>query len=226
MSAACEGARRFWQCSRSGVTPAPAGATAQDVAATHSYIQAGYALARVAVASLGRVQAGSRATTGACGRNVPGVGAGSPEDEASQVASNEVADALWSIGYGTDAPQIHAFFEKTRGLRWSNAAITRAAHAFAGDLNQLATSPLPDLCSDVAAWKQTGFQSFPAASATLVSRIQAIEPSPSPRGYSRRMSVDPTPACLRVRRISKARSANSNSFTARPTGTRCSKRLD
>ena len=46
----------------------------------------------------------------------------------------------------------------------------------AGDLNELATSPLPNLCSDVATWKQTAFQSFPAASATLVGRIQAIEP--------------------------------------------------
>ena len=159
-----------------GVTPAPAGATPQDVAATHAYIQAGYALARVSVASLHRVQARIESYDRRLRRECPGVGAGSPEDEASQVASNEVADALWSIGYGTDAPQIHAFLEKTRGLRWSNPAITRAAHAFAGDLNQLATSPLPDLCSDVAAWKQTAFQDFPAASATLVSRIQAIEP--------------------------------------------------
>jgi hypothetical protein len=159
-----------------GVTPATAGATPQDIAATHAYIQAGYALARVSVASLGRVQARIESYDERLRQECPRAGAGSPEDEASQVASNEAADALWSIGYGTDAPQIHAFFERTRGLRWSNAAITRAAHAFAGDLNELATSPLPDLCSDVAAWKQTAFQSFPAASATIVSRIQAIEP--------------------------------------------------
>ncbi len=124
-----------------GVTPASAGATAQDVAATHSYIQAGNALARVAVASLGRVQSRIESYDRRLRQECPGVGAGSPEDEASQVASNEVADALWSIGYGTDAPQIHAFFEKTRGLRWSNAAITRAAHAFAGDLNRARDLP-------------------------------------------------------------------------------------
>ena len=163
-----------------GVTAAPAGATAQDVAATHAYIQAGYALARVSVASLGRVQAKIESYDQRLRQECPRVGAGSPEDEASQVASNEAADALWSIGYGTDAPQIHAFLETTLRLRWSNGAIKRAALAFAGDLNELATSPLPSLCSDIASWKQSGFLSFPAASAGLVSRIQAIEPIPVP----------------------------------------------
>jgi len=165
-----------------GVTPASAsaGATTGDVAATHAYIQAGYALARVSVASLGRVQAKIESYNRRLEQECPRVGAGSPEDEASQTASNEAADALWSIGYGTDAPQIRAFLQTTRRLRWSNPAIGRAAVRFAGDLNELATSPLPDLCADVAAWKLTGFQSFPAAGAAVISRIQAIEPNAVP----------------------------------------------
>ena len=135
-----------------GVTPASSSATAGDVAATHAYIQAGYALARVSVASLGRVQAKIESYDRRLQQECPRVGAGSPEDEASQPASNEAADALWSIGYGTDAAQIRAFLQTTRRLHWSNPAIGRAAVRFAGDLNELATSPLPDLCTDVAAW--------------------------------------------------------------------------
>jgi len=159
-----------------GVTAAPAGATSQDVAATHTYIEAGYTLARVSVTRLGQVQSRIESYDRRLAGQCAGAGAGAPEDEASQIASDEVADALWSIGYGTFAAQIHTFYETTRGLRWSNGAITRAALAFAGDLNELATSPLPELCSDITTWKQSRFLSFPAASASLVGRIQAIEP--------------------------------------------------
>ena len=163
-----------------GVTPASVSATPGDVAATHAYITAGYALARVSVARLGQVQAKIESYNRRLEQECPRVGAGSPEDEASQPASNEAANALWSIGYGTDMTQIRAFLQTTRRLHWSNPAIGRAAVRFASDLNELATSPLPDLCADLAAWKQTGFQTFPAASAALVSRIQAIEPTAVP----------------------------------------------
>jgi hypothetical protein len=44
----------------------------------------------------------------------------------------------------------------------------------------LATVPLPDLCADVRAWKESGFQIIPAATVSLVQRVEAIEPKAIP----------------------------------------------
>jgi hypothetical protein len=161
-----------------GIAPAQSLASARDVSATHAYIAANYALAKAEVAGIGPAQAKAQQLNRQLAGECPLVGAGSPQNEASQPISHEVTVALWSIEYGTNARAIHAFLNTVGRLRWSNHAITRAAETYAKDLNELAGLPLPHLCSDVLSWKQSGFRTIPPAVLTLVGRVEAIEPKP------------------------------------------------
>jgi hypothetical protein len=163
-----------------GVAPTTAFANPQDIAATHAYIEANYALAQANVAGISPGQAQIEHLNSELAQECPGVGAGSPETEASQPMSHEVTVALWSLAYGADAAAIRKFTNTVGHLQWSNHAITRDAQTYARSLHELATLPLPGLCADVRSWKATGFQTVPATIVTLVDRVEAIEPRTIP----------------------------------------------
>jgi len=155
--------------------PAQAGAAPQDVAATHAYIQANYALARAMVARIGPAQANIERLNGRLARECPHAGTGSPENEAAQPVSHEVAAALWSVAYGTSAGPIGAFVRTAAQLRWSNHTITLIAQRYARGLHEMATLPLPHLCEDVRSWQASGFQVEPQVTVRLASHADAIE---------------------------------------------------
>jgi hypothetical protein len=160
--------------------PVQASARSNDVAATHAYIQANYRLARASVALIGPVQRKVQRLKEQLAGECPLIGAGSPENEASQPMAHEVADALWSVEYGAAAGPIASFVKAVGHLRWSSRATTRIASTYARNLHELATLPLPPLCEDVRAWKATGFQTMPPRTASLAARVDAIEPTPIP----------------------------------------------
>lgn len=157
------------------MAPSPAPASSADVAATHTAIVAGYSLARAGVATINiaqsKVESFNRKLAGEC----PGVGSGAPETEVSTPMSHEVAVALWSIAYGSAAGPIKTFANAIRPLRWTSARMNRAARGFAASLTALATTPLPDLCGDVRAWRATGFTSVPRRVIELDSRVESLE---------------------------------------------------
>jgi hypothetical protein len=163
-----------------GIAPAPAIAAPEDLTATHAFIQANYALDQALVARIGAAQAKIERTNSNLERECPHAGIGSPENEASQPISHEVVVALWSLDYGTDAGPIRTFLETAKRLRWSNHSIVRLAQGYARGLHELATLPLPNLCESVRSWKASGFQVIPAATVSLVRRVEAIEPKPIP----------------------------------------------
>jgi hypothetical protein len=155
--------------------------TPQDIASTHAYIQANYALARATEAEVAPAQTAVEALKQKLGQECPLVGAGSPENTASEPMSYEVAVALWSTSYGMDAGPISTFANTVKKLHWSDPRLTQLAHSYATDLYELSALALPDLCGDVNAWKATGFQTVPADTASLYRRVQAIEPHTLPR---------------------------------------------
>jgi hypothetical protein len=158
-----------------GIISAQASAASTDIAATHAYIEANYALAKASVARIDPGQAKIESLNGELARECPGAGSGSAEDEASQPVSYVVAVALWSVAYGSDAGPISAFVKAAGHLRWSNRAITRLDQKYARNLHELATLPLPPLCEDVRSWKASGFQTIPATALALDDHEQAIE---------------------------------------------------
>ena len=157
------------------VAPSPALASSQDVAATHSAILAGYALARAGVATINIAQSKIASFNRKLAAECPGAGSGTPETEASQPMSYEVAVALWSIAYGSAAGPIKTFAKAVRPLRWTNTRINRVAHIFVANLTALATIPLPDLCSDVRAWSTSGFTTIPQHVIGLDRRVEPLE---------------------------------------------------
>jgi hypothetical protein len=162
------------------IAPAQAGARSNDIAATHTYIQASYRLARASVALIGPVERKVQQLKEKLAQECPLLGAGSPETEASQPMAHEVADALWSIEYGAAAGPIASFVKAVGRLRWSSSATTRIAHTYARNLSELATLPLPPLCEDVRSWKATGFKTMPPRTVSLAARVDAIEPRTVP----------------------------------------------
>jgi hypothetical protein len=153
----------------------PAMASSQDVAATHKAIVAGYALARAGVATINVAQSKIESFNRKLARECPGVGSGTPETEASQPMSYEVAVALWSIAYGSAAGPIKTFARAVSPLRWTNARINRVAHTLIASLTGLATIPLPDLCADVRAWTASGFTTIPRQVVALDRRVEPLE---------------------------------------------------
>jgi hypothetical protein len=162
--------------------PAAGRAASSDIAATHAYVRADYALERAGVALIPLVERRARKLITALARECPKVGSGAPQDEASQPMSYEAAVALWAVEYGSAKLPIARFVRATAHLRWSSDATTTLARAYARDLTELAAIRVPSLCEDVRAWKQTGFQVIPPAALSLVRRAEAIEPEPVPPG--------------------------------------------
>jgi hypothetical protein len=158
-----------------GVAATPALAAPSDVAATHAYIQANYALAQAGVARIHPVEARIRRYNGELASTCPHVGLGSPPVGASQPMSYEVAVALWSIAYGANAGPIHTFAKAIAHLKWSNHAITRRAALYARSLVEFATLHMPNLCEDVRTWKASGFQTIAASVSALDAHEQNIE---------------------------------------------------
>ncbi len=155
--------------------PAPALASSQDVASTHSAIVAGYALARAAVATIPVAQSRIESFNRMLATECPNVGAGAPETEASWPITHEVAVALWSIAYGSASGPIEKFARAIEPLRWTNARLDRAVHGFAAALTRLATIRLPDLCGEVRAWAATGFTSVPRRVTELDEHVESLE---------------------------------------------------
>jgi hypothetical protein len=158
-----------------GVAPAAASTTPRDIASTHAYIQANFALARASEARIGITQTSIERRTRQFGRECHDVGVGSPQDEEAQKLSYEAVGAVWSISYGSDAGPIRAFARAVKPLRWSNAKLTRIAQAYAKSLRQLAALPMPDLCGDARAWRASGFQTVPATTLRFDAHVESIE---------------------------------------------------
>jgi hypothetical protein len=157
------------------LAPATASAAARDVASTHAYIQANYALARASEALLASTQANIERRTRQFGRECPGVGVGSPQDEEAQKLSYEAAGAVWSLSYGAAAGPIRAFARAVKPLRWSHAKLTRIAQGYAKSLQQLAALPLPNLCGDARAWSASGFKTVPATTLRFDAHVESIQ---------------------------------------------------
>jgi len=157
------------------IAPSSAPASSRDVAATHTAIVAGYALARAGVATIPVAQSKIESFNRKLATECPGAGSGTPENEASQPMGHEVAVALWSLAYGSAAGPIKRFATAIRPLRWTSARVNSVARSLVANLTALATIPLPDLCGDVRAWKASGFTTVPPHVAELVRRVESLE---------------------------------------------------
>jgi hypothetical protein len=164
-----------------GLLPAEALATPQDVASTHAYLEAAHTALHAAVTKWSTVEAAIHKLDLKFAAECPAVGTGSPQNEPEQKLSYEVAGALWSTGYHTDAGVVQRFDQAVMPLKWSNPAITRSARTLARGLHEMAVIPIPNLCGDVRAWAADGYTTIPADTLSYDQRMEAIDVKEIPR---------------------------------------------
>ncbi|TMK23960.1 MAG: hypothetical protein E6G62_09695 [Actinobacteria bacterium] len=139
---------------------APALAAPSDIAATRTYIRANYALVQSAGSHLASARAAYRGVLRRVKATCPGAGANSPQNPQSTQLSNGVIGAMVTAAIHTNLPALGAYVHAAERTRWSNRALTRAVHAYAGKVKTMAALASPDLCGDVKAWVATGFQTL------------------------------------------------------------------
>lgn len=157
------------------LTPATAGATSQDAAATHSYLTASYTLLRTAVNRWPTVERNIHKLNLRLHAECPGAGTGSPENEEAQKLTYEAAGALWAVGYRTDDAGIHAYSSTLKRLTWSNPRITHEAHRLATGMLEMTALKVPDLCADVRAWRANDFGAMPSGVEAYDRHTEAID---------------------------------------------------
>jgi hypothetical protein len=151
--------------------PSAALASSGDAAATQSYLQANYALVRVARSHLATSEAGPLRVLAQVRRECPNAGLGSPQDPESTQMSNEVIGAMVISAYPPDRQAMQAFIRSVAGLRWSNRGLTNAIRSYTGDLKTFLSLSAPNLCGDIKAWAATGFHTLPASTVAFVGKF-------------------------------------------------------
>jgi hypothetical protein len=137
-------------------------AATRNVAATKAYINANYALVRVARSHLAEGKAAIKSLANQIIQECPGAAFESPQDHDSEQLSNEVVGALEVAAYRPDVASMRSFAHAVAGLHWSNHALTRTVSAYATKLKGFATLAMPDVCGDVKAWAASGYLTLPA----------------------------------------------------------------
>lgn len=156
--------------------PASALAGAGDVAVTRAYIQANYRLVQATASRIGPIEGALRGVVRRVRSECPLAAASSPQDADSEQLSNEVIGAMVTaaVPLVEKVPAARAFVRIAGRLTWSDRALTRTVHAYAGKAQKLAALAPPALCSDVRSWAASGFLTLPASTVAFAPRFMSI----------------------------------------------------
>jgi hypothetical protein len=158
-----------------GLVPAGAGATPRDVASTHAYLRADYAVLHAGVSKWTSDEARVHELDLKIQAECPAVGAGSPQSEEEQKLSTEVVGALWATVYDENARVIQTFAKTVGSLSWSDSAIAHSVRDYTNGLRQMSALTVPDLCADVRTWSAGGFHAAPLDTVRFDRHVEAIE---------------------------------------------------
>jgi hypothetical protein len=186
---------------------APAGATrlrvtAQDRAATRSYLEARYSYDQAIVTLAPAADAATEALARHLSSECPGVVTGAPGSggflsallepsprrqtprqagEANRAIRQlsllqlEVGIALALPRTQAERQPLLAFTSTVRTLRWSNKALTAYIHATAGLLPQFENVNTPSVCTDLREWAMSDFKKLAPATKSLSAELTAID---------------------------------------------------
>jgi hypothetical protein len=165
-----------------GLMPSPVFAASKgDVSSTHAVLVAANSALQSVVHARPVLEANLDKLNHKFAAECPDVGAGSPQSEAEQNLSYEVAGALWATAYHTDSKFVQEFITAASPLRWSNPAIGRRTHKFIRGLREMTSLQVPDLCADIRSWTASGYRTIPSSTLRFDRHVEAIEveiPSP------------------------------------------------
>jgi hypothetical protein len=149
----------------------PALASSGNAAATQAYVQANYALVRVARSHLAPSEAGPLHVLAQVESECPRAGAQSPQDSESTQMSDEVIGTIVIAAAQPDLQAIRTFVHAASGLSWSNHGLTSVIRTYVGDLKTVLSLSAPSLCSEVKAWAADGFHALPTSTVTFVAKF-------------------------------------------------------
>jgi hypothetical protein len=146
-------------------------AASSSAAATQAYVQANYALVRVARSHLATSEAGPVHVLAQVQRECPRAGAGSPQNPDSTQMSDEVIGAMVISAAQPDLQAIKTFIHTAMSLSWGNRGLTSAIHSYAGKLQTVLSLGAPNLCAEVKTWAADGFHALPASTVAFVGKF-------------------------------------------------------
>jgi hypothetical protein len=166
-----------------------AAASPNNTAATRAYLRIVADQQRVANSDLGMGVAAVQALEHQIAGECPGALAYAPRDVAYEEIGDEVEYVL-SIAFDdplVPVPQALGQARAIGALSWSNRRLTRLVRDQAAEERAYATHAPPNLCAQIAAWRESAYASLPASSSRFLAEMRASEPEISigPREESR-----------------------------------------
>jgi hypothetical protein len=177
-------------------------ATPADTAATRAYLQAGYELAQALVRNDAASHSSVTTTAERLGRECHGVLAGAPNDDElrplsessatprargerqrrevqQQTINTEIGLTLGAAIYEPDRAAVEAYAAQIAPLSWSDPRIAPLAHFETTSLEEHLTPPVPDVCTDMRAWAESGYHLLSPASEFEAAHSKVVRPEGS-----------------------------------------------
>ncbi len=145
-----------------------------DAAATQAYLRAADAAldtSAEAQASFAAMEERASEIANEC----PSALTYAPRDEAFVSLGEEI---LTVVAYASAAPERSLrlrLSHEIAHLRWSSSKLTRLVRLRAAEEGGIATIALPDVCTDIAAWKASAYAELPQSSSGFLAHSEAIE---------------------------------------------------
>jgi len=157
------------------LAPGQAMAAVSNVASTRAYLQAFATFERSAsaetAARIAAVEASGWEIAGGC----PLVLTYAPRDDAFEELGSELGLVEW---YSTAVP-LWPVFERMADaisrLRWSDRELTKLVQEEAAEERADVGLVLPDVCSDIEAWKASAYARLPQDTEAFIGRVDEIE---------------------------------------------------
>lgn len=155
-----------------------AAARSSNTTATRAYLRIVAEQQRVESSDVGMgvaaVQALERQVAGEC----PGALAYAPRDVAYEELGEEVAYALSIAVDDALVPQAQALdlARALDALSWSNRRLTRLVGDREAEERAYATDTPPNLCAQIAAWRESAYAALPESSSRFLTEMGASEP--------------------------------------------------
>ncbi len=153
------------------IAPPAASAAGGNAGATQAYLQANYALVRVARSHLVTSEDAPLRVLAQVQRECPRAAASSPQDAESTQMSDEIIGAMVIAAAQPDLQAIRAFVASVSHLSWSSRSLTNAVRSYASDLRTLIGLGAPNVCGEVKAWAASGFRTLPASTVAFVAKF-------------------------------------------------------
>ncbi len=152
-----------------------------DVTATRGYLQAVYAKAREEASHTSAGITALETLGDQLAAECPGVLAGEPKAAAGAKSTSrelEIAQEVFGVFYGTVEHAEYAlrarFAQTVASLHWGDRPLTRIIHALAAEEAARADIPFPNLCADLRAWVDSGYQAVTSSTVQYLRHLQLV----------------------------------------------------